>query len=388
MSEICEAILKDRQIAYLVTDKQLNLVTVRGSNELLNLAERHPVAGVFLLEIVPELIGSEEILAQILTGDCPRLDLAWVNRPRGSDETAYINMVTLPHRSPAGEIIGLIHIWQDVTEFGQINQQLVQHRNTLRLLQSQLADRNEALEAANAELQQLLNLKSLFVSFAAHELGSPLTAMMGHIDLLLEGVYGPLNPDQYRSLTVVERSISRLKMITGNLLVATKIELGRMDAMLRPTDLVKLVSDVVAEMQPQIAAKSQRLEINVAPNLPQALCDTTLTAQIIQNLISNATKYTQFDGEIIISVWPGTHEGFLQVSIKDTGIGIPAEEKSRVFDRFTRLSSANQTKAGGTGLGLYITRSLVDLHGGQIWFESEEHKGSTFHVTFPVAASD
>lgn len=388
MLEITELIMRDRQIAFLVTNDQLNITDICGLTGLFGFNRINLVVGAYLPDVVPELEGMEPVLKDILAGKCPRFELDWVNRTLLDGQTVYVNMVTLPHYNPTGKITGLVHIWQNVTDSGQINQELAQHRNEMRLLQNQLADRNETLLALNAELEHLSNLKSIFVSFAAHELGSPLTSILGHVDLLLEGVYGPLNDNQRQSLAVIERSISRLRMITGNLLTATKIESGHIDALLRPLDLIRLVNDVTLEMQPQIVAKSQRLAINAEPDLPRALCDATLAAQIIQNLISNASKYSQHYGEINVWVKGNLPDGFLQVSVSDNGMGIPLVEQSRLFERFTRLDSARQTDVSGTGLGLYITRSLVDLHGGHIWFESQEKKGSTFYVTFPVAGNE
>lgn len=387
MTAISDLILKDRKIAYVISDENLKVVATGGAEDLLKTGKIWPVLGRSLLEISPELIGAEEPLTDILAGRLPRFELMWVNRDGINGQTRYLELTTMPHKNHSGQIDGLIHIWQDVSEMGEVNQQFAQHRNEMGLLQRELDDKNEALAASNAELQQLANLKTMFVSFAAHELSSPLTSMIGYIDLLLEGVYGPLSDSQTRSLKVVARSIGRLRAITSNLLVATRIETGRLEAVLQAIDLPQLVSDVVTEYQPQVAAKAQQLVVESASNaLPQVLGDATLAAQIVGNLVSNASKYTQREGQIKVSIYEcADQEGFLEVSVADTGIGIPSDEYDQLFKRFSRLSTANQVNAAGTGLGLYITQSLVELHGGRIWFESEEQQGSTFFVTFPIA---
>ncbi|RMF02954.1 MAG: PAS domain-containing sensor histidine kinase [Chloroflexi bacterium] len=390
MTAISDLILKDRKIAYVVSDEQLKVVAAGGADELFKSANVWPILGRSLLEISPELIGAEESLTDILAGRLPSFELMWVNRNGPKDEPRYFELTTMPHQNYSGQIDGLIHIWQDVTQLGEINQQFAQHRNEMWLLQRELDSKNEALAASNAELQQLANLKSMFVSFAAHELGSPLTSMIGYIDLLLEGAYGPLSDSQTQSLKVVARSIGRLRAITNNLLVATRIETGHLEAVLQVTNLLDLIEDVVAEYQPQVAAKSQQLVVEIPEKeLPPVLCDTTLAAQIVGNLVSNASKYTRREGRITVGVGvrPG-EEGFLEVSVADTGIGIPPAEYDQLFKRFSRLSTANQVNAAGTGLGLYITQSLVELHGGRIWFESDEQQGSTFFVTFPIAEND
>jgi signal transduction histidine kinase len=154
---------------------------------------------------------------------------------------------------------------------------------------------------------------------------------------------------------------------------------------LQPTDLLALVEAVAAEFRPQLEAKAQHLTLRAPPGLPPALCDETRAAQIISNLLSNASKYTPQGGLITVSMAPAEEKGFLQISVADNGVGIPAEDQPKLFDRFIRARNAILTGSSGAGLGLYITRSLVELHGGRIWFVSEPGKGSTFHVTFPIA---
>jgi signal transduction histidine kinase len=384
--DIAKFIFNDQKIAYFLTNPTLKITAVMGAAGVVSFSAVQPVEGTLLLEITPELIGMEDVLADILAGHLDRFELSWVNRHiPGKLTKVYLNIITLPHRTETGQIDGLVHIWQDVTEMGQINQLMAQHRNELRLTQDKLTKAYTDLEVGNAELMHLSNLKSMFVSFAAHELGSPLTSIMGYVDLLLDDVYGPLSDSQRECLQIIERSVSRLKTITSNLLVATKIETGHIEAVLRQTDLAQLVTDVVAELEPQIQAKSQHLVLHTAEPLPKALCDPNLAAQIIGNLVSNASKYTPKDGQIAIQVSCSHDAGFLQVAVQDNGIGIAPDEQNQLFTKFTRLHSADVTRASGTGLGLYITRSLIDLHGGRVWVESELNKGSKFTVTFPAA---
>jgi signal transduction histidine kinase len=131
--------------------------------------------------------------------------------------------------------------------------------------------------------------------------------------------------------------------------------------------------------------KAQHLALQDAPDLPQALCDPTRAAQIIGNLLGNAIKYTPREGLIRITVDLAPEEGFLQVSVADNGVGIAPEDQDKLFRRFFRAASATQTRASGTGLGLYIARSLVELHGGRIWLDSDPSTGSVFYVTFPIS---
>jgi signal transduction histidine kinase len=273
---------------------------------------------------------------------------------------------------------------QDCTEAGTLKQQLSQRGNELRLVQDQLARQNLDLAAANAELRRLDELKSTFVSVAAHELRTPLTTIRGYAEMLLDEEAGPLHEVQAKYLRTIQGSAGRLQHITSNLLDITRIEAGRVDLVLRPTDLPALVRNVAAEFEPQVAAKAQRLALPATSDLPLALCDPARAMQIIGNLVSNAIKYTPREGQISIAVECAAEEGFLQVSVADDGVGIAPEDQDKLYRRFFRAASAVQTGASGAGLGLYITRSLVELHGGRIWLESEPGHGSTFYVTFPI----
>jgi signal transduction histidine kinase len=379
-----QLILQDRKIAYAITDRNLNVVEVSGAVNILWNSHQTSL-GRSLLDLVPELVGSEAVLADILSGELPRFELAWVNREATEGHTVYLTMVDLPHWDRTGRIAGLIHLVEDITQMGKLQQRLAQHRNELRLLRDQLAHQNLELAAANAELRRLGEIKSMFVSVAAHELRTPLAPVSGYVEMLLDGDFGPLTDDQRERLAVVERNVRRLLTITSSLLDVTRIEAGRVELVLRPTDLPALVEAVVAEFGPQLEVKVQHLTLRALPNMPPALCDETRAAQIIGNLLSNASKYTPHGGLINVTLALAEEEGFLQVSVADNGVGISAKDQERLFERFFRAESAAPPQASGAGLGLHITRSLVEMHGGRIWFESELGKGSTFHITFPIA---
>jgi signal transduction histidine kinase len=294
-------------------------------------------------------------------------------------------MVALPHRDQTGQIAGILHVIQDVTEMGMVDRQLAQSRNELRLLQDQLTRQNAELAAANVELRRLDELKSAFVSVAAHELRTPLAPIRGYVEVLLDEDVGRLNDDQRAYLETVERSARRLLTLTGNLLDVTRIEAGRVELVLQPTDLSALVKAVAVEYGRQFEGRAQQFTLLLPSDLPPALCDEARAAQIIGNLLSNASKYTPQGGQIVVTVRPAEEDGFIEVSVADNGVGIPVEDQPKLFDRFFRAKSAVLTRASGAGLGLYIVRSLIELHGGRIWFESELGKGSTFYVTFPIA---
>jgi signal transduction histidine kinase len=381
---MAEQILQDRRMAYLVTNRDLIVVEVGGATDVL-VEEPGACRGRSLVALVPELIGSEAMLADVLAGELPRLELFFVNRETGDGETTYLTMVDLPHRNAARQIVGIIHLVQDVTEVVVVDQQFFQMSSEVHLLRDRLAQTNRELVAVNAELEQLSDLKSQFIAVAAHELAKPLTPIRGYLEMLLDGDFGPLTGEQRERLEVVARSARRLRSLTTQLLDVNRIEAERVDLVLQPTDLATLVENLVAEVKPQLEAKSQSVALNIPSAFPLALIDETRAAQIITNLLSNASLYTPQGGRIVVSLSPAEQEGFARVSVADNGVGIAAEDRERLFARFFRAGSAIRARAGGAGLGLHIAKSLVELHGGQIWFESEPGRGSTFHVTFPFA---
>ena len=376
-------ILQDRKIAYVITDSHLRAIEVGGDANTLQTLQ--VCKGRSLFTCFPELIGNEDILQSILAGDTPRFQLACVNRNTPEGQPVYWTMTTLPHRSQNGHIGGVVQTIQDVTDVMALEQQLAQHRNELRLLQDKLVRQNQELAAANVELKHLDEIKSMFVSIAAHELRTPLSPILGYVEMLLEGDMGPLTSTQRESLEVVHRSVDRLVTITNELLDVSRIEAGRIELTLKPLDLWGLVEKVAGEFQPELDKKSQKLSLSAARPLPLALCDESRAGQILGNLVSNASKYSPSESEIMLRVAPAQEEGFLQVSVIDHGPGISAQDQERLFDAFFRTTSASLGKVQGAGLGLYITRSLVEMHGGRIWLDSVPGRGSSFHVTFHVA---
>jgi signal transduction histidine kinase len=381
---LANLILGSRKISYAITDREMRVTEVNGilpANE----PEIPDWRGHTLLECVPELYGSERKLTELLNGLASHLQLLLVNRETGDGATAYVTMEILPYRDRTGQVTGLVYLVQDTTQWGVLEQQVTQQRNELGLLQDQLEQQNRQLRILNAELQQLSDLKSQFVSIAAHELRSPLTTIYGYLELLLYEQSGDLTAVQRDYVETARNGTTRLMTITRDLLSTTQIESGQVELLLRPENLMALVETVIAELKPQITDKQQAIIIHVSDDLPLALCDNTRTAQIITNLVNNASKYTSHNGQITVTISAAADDGYLQVSVADTGVGIPSEDQEKIFSRFFRARTATMTGATGTGLGLHITRNLVELHGGRIWFESQVNKGSTFCFTLPVA---
>ena len=243
-----------------------------------------------------------------------------------------------------------------------------------------------------AEVQQANIAKSEFVSFVAHELKNPMTSIKGYAELLAAGAVGSINDMQSNFLSTIRSNIERMKTIVEDLNDNSKIEAGRLRLEYKAVDINEAVDDVIRSTRSQIEEKKQTIEVQFGPELPKIWADRNRLIQIIVNLVSNAHKYTQEGGHIIVSaekstnLWdPGGAREVVHIWVKDNGIGISPEDQIKIFQKFFRSEDDQARRSPGTGLGLNITRSLIEMMGGKIWFESEFRKGTIFHFTVPVS---
>ncbi|MCB0234014.1 MAG: HAMP domain-containing histidine kinase, partial [Anaerolineae bacterium] len=187
------------------------------------------------------------------------------------------------------------------------------------------------------------------------------------------------------SVEVIHDGAQRLLQITDNLLDMTRIEAGRLELVLQVLDAGELIASIVDEQRPLFQQSGQRLSIALQPGLSNALMDELRATQIVVNLLSNARKYTPAGGSVDVVLCQAADPNELLLTVSDTGVGIAPEDQPEIGTWLFRAKSANQINAKGVGLGLNITRSLVELHGGRFWFESTPGQGSAFHVTFLAA---
>jgi signal transduction histidine kinase len=267
----------------------------------------------------------------------------------------------------------------------------------------ELSEANTALETSHKKLQELDRLKSDFVSNVSHELRTPLTAIRMAVDNLLDGVSGELTPTLQRYLTRVKDNTDRLVRLIADLLDLSRIEAGRVELHPAPVPLPELFREVVEGLRPMAAAKRLTLELTPHETELWAFADRDKLHQVLTNLIGNAVKFTPEGGRIRVGARPapdsaagreapaepaGTrpaHARQVAVSVEDTGEGIPPEELRTIFEKFHQVDRRGHGKTQGTGLGLTIARSLIELHGGSIWVESEVGRGSRFLFTLPAA---
>jgi signal transduction histidine kinase len=253
-----------------------------------------------------------------------------------------------------------------------------------RGLEQKVKERTHELALANERLKELDRMKSDFVSHVSHELRTPLTAIKGAVDLVLREVAGPLTEKQIHYLTRVRSNTQHLAGLINDLLDLSKIESGKIELKSRRVSLGGLVHEVVEALRPVAAEKVIALETTFHEPSILVWADRDKINQVLMNLIGNALKFTPVQGRVTVSASRNGGES-VQVSVSDTGPGVPPEEKEKIFAKFYRVAEVNGENSKGTGLGLAIAKALVELHGGKIWVESEEGHGSTFYFTLPVS---
>ena len=256
----------------------------------------------------------------------------------------------------------------------------------VRLFQ-EIQEKNRQLEFANERLKELDQLKSDFVSNVSHELRTPLTAIKGCIDLLLREVAGTLNEKQTHYLARLRLNTGHLAGLINDLLDISKIEAGKMELKTTRVSLGGLVHEVVETLRPLAAEKSIMLETTAQELSVLVWADRGKVTQVLMNLIGNALKFTPANGRVRVSTMANGKE-WVQVSIEDTGPGVATAEKEKIFEKFYQVAGDGKQKPKGTGLGLAISKSLVELHGGKIWVESELSRGSTFIFILPAGKSE
>jgi signal transduction histidine kinase len=232
----------------------------------------------------------------------------------------------------------------------------------------------------SARLREVDRLKSEFLASMSHELRTPLNSIIGFADVLLEGIDGPLNERMSEDVTLIRDSGRHLRELIGEMLDMSKIEAGVMELRYEEINVPSMAREIVASAKSLAMNKDLEIRFEIDPNLETIEADRTRLTQILLNLISNAIKFTE-QGTISLMLKEQDEE--LLAGVQDTGIGIANEDIPIIFEQFRQIDGSLSRKVGGTGLGVPISKRLVELHGGQMWLESELGAGSTFWFTMP-----
>ena len=246
-------------------------------------------------------------------------------------------------------------------------------------------ERQSLLRALDITRKQQLEFKNRFLSHVSHELRTPLTCIHQYVTLLLDGLAGPVAPQQMDHLKIVLRSVNQLHAMIRDLLEATRADSGTLRIESRCIDIGELIRQCVAMMRPSAAEKRVVMEVNVDPAIPLVYADPDRALEVLINLIDNAIKFTPAEGSVVVKAsLVETDPSSVYLSVSDTGRGIPQDALPRVFERLYQDPDAVDGNRSGLGLGLYIAREIVVLHGGRMWLASEPGSGSTFSFTLPL----
>ncbi len=303
-----------------------------------------------------------------------------------------------------GKVLGTVGISKDITEKKRLESAIEERNLELQELNENLEDkvfaRTKDMERANRELERSNMLKSRFISTISHELRTPLNSILGFSELLLEEISGSLTERQKRHINNIYSSGTHLLQLINNVLDIAKIESGKIELHYESFLVSHVVTEVEAVVQSLTDKKRQTLAIKTA-DVPFIVADRVKFKQILYNLLSNAVKFTPEGGTITLEagvtnaanlplqarglVFFSEKNKFLVLSVKDSGIGIKREDLDRIFSEFEQVDSGLSRKYEGTGLGLSLTKRLIEVHGGEIFVDSEEGVGSTFTIVMPLA---
>jgi signal transduction histidine kinase len=373
------------------------------------LTERGKVIGRDLFEVFPDnpadplASGATNLrasLERVLASNAPdtmavqKYDIRRPESEGGGFEERFWSPVNSPVFSAHGEIVYIIHRVEDVTEFVRISRIGKEQRERSEVLEQrtqvmeheilrrsqELDAANNKLRKANEQLAEVDKAKTVFFSNISHEFRTPLTLLLGPVEDALADTSEPLSPRHRQRLEFIHHSALRLLKLVNALLDFTRMEAGRGKAVFRPTDLSRLTMEIASLFRAAIENGGLRLRCDCPPLARPAYVDCEMWEKIVLNLLSNAFKYT-FEGEIEVRL--REEDSRYELSIRDTGIGIPEAQLPHIFERFHRVRGARARTHEGTGIGLSLVQELVKVHGGTVIVESKLGTGTIFRVAIP-----
>lgn len=323
----------------MINTKQEIVIINRKAREILGLA---PHGAVSMLDIVTALYGKFDFRTaaeQIIRSEKAQL-LGELEAGGG-----IYKILGNPVRDGQGAVIGTTFVFSDITQEKEVDR-----------------------------------MKTEFISITSHQLRTPLSSMKWFMEILLNNDLGELSEKQRSVLLDVHNSNERIITLVNDLLDVSRIEAGKMQNQPTPTNLIEFIKSMLPEVQQQFTKKGQKFEFIRPDAMPRVSVDPKLVWQVLQNLLTNASKYTPEGGRVSLTL--SLKDDTALMAIQDNGYGIPEFQKNRIFEKFFRAD--NIAKMEGTGLGLYISKQLADASGGKLWFESAEGKGTTFFYSLPI----
>jgi len=351
----CEAILTSIGDGLVVVDKEGKITYINKSFEEMIGWKSQEIIGKSMVEIVPredingvEVSFKERILTQVLGGQKFVADLTNPFYYIRKDKSRFPASSIVAPVILAGKTVGAVEVFRDIAKEKEIDK-----------------------------------AKTEFVSLASHQLRTPLSTVNWYSEMLLTGDVGEVTPDQRKYLEEIYNGNQRMVDLVNTLLDVSRIEMGTFMVEPRPTDIIKLAQNVIDEQKLQIKEKKIKFVTKFLENIPLILVDPKLLHMVIQNLLSNSVKYTPDGGKIKLSITLGNNKNVI-LKMSDTGYGIPRNQQDKIFTKLFRADNVIGKDTEGTGLGLYIAKSVVEQANGKLWFDSTENKGTTFFVDLPL----
>jgi signal transduction histidine kinase len=360
-----------RQILKLALEQNHHHVTMANDGqEAIELMEKHYFDLILLDIMMPKMNGFQvlEHMAKV-------------------PELAQIPVIVISADGQIDNAIRCIQLGAEDYLVKPPNQTLLRTRVNASLRKKFLHDQEQAHQAEMERMYEAVkaanHAKTEFIAMAAHELRNPLS-QIATTNALFSRV-GELNPSQTQLLEKVNFSLERMKALIVDLDDISRLETGNMRVVLQPLNLAELIYKTADSLQPDVISRSHALTLNVPSDLPLVCADRERMVQVLTNLIGNALKYTPNGGQITVTAVHQKHTQAVHVTIRDTGLGIQADEQRQIFTKFFRSGDTDVRARPGTGLGLYITKSLVEMQNGRIWFDSKYGQGTQFHFTLQMA---
>ncbi len=254
-------------------------------------------------------------------------------------------------------------------------------------LEEMVAQRTAELQEKNIQLEKALRAKDQMIQNVSHELRTPLTLIQGYIQVLEEGILGPLTTEQQQALQSIRRGGDWLHYMVERLLMLQTLN----DSVIRKIELdpQPLLRQAVKARQAQATRAGVQLHLETPPDLPPIMADPDLLGHVMENLLDNAIKFSPNGGTVRIRAWTeqpeGHNGGQIMIAVSDEGVGVPPDQQERMFELFHQVDGSTTRRFGGMGIGLALCKAIVEAHGGRIWLESEgEGRGSTFTFTLPL----
>lgn len=370
-----------QRMAYARLAPDLTLQQVSANFAHMALATPQPEADLRhqpLPDVLWEFVGADTSLHEVWTGQSPFFRLAHVNREQPDGTVQYLTF-TVYRLEEEATLDGLLLLVEDDTEYGRLHHQLVQDRNDLRLMQSKLA-------AANKELSRIDRMKSLFLSMAAHDLRTPLSAIQGYAEMLLLGIAEPGSPKSFQYLDIIQQQSARLNQLIDDIVDLDLIEQGKLTLNLAPCDINPLLQEATGAFKFQLERRSIAVHYELAAEPVLVWADAEKMLRVFYNLVGNSVKYMASQGQITLRSQMQAGQAIIEV--EDTGPGMTAEQLDNLFVLYYRSEDAAKSPVKGSGLGLFIVKTMVEAHQGQVQVASQPGNGSKFTVRLPLYSAE